>query len=155
MDALRCRHIKSRSLAVTETEKAEVISRDSSNISRRQSLKHKLSCCFNDGQSPAPFSRSLSLKRGLSLSRGHKRDESDISTTTMAEDDKPRYVHVPQHAGSSHLTSTSPVPFNSRAFLRDTYIEPIQTSAQKAAEMRRLGRERAEQGGRPILVGCA
>jgi len=129
--SLRRRHTKSSSTNTGLSEKSTGSSvRPAPIITRTQSLRRRFSCCFSDGQSS---------------------DSRDAETI----DEKPRYVHVPQYAGEGHMSTTSPKFFKDRDLPRDTFIEPVQTSAQKAAEMRRLGRARAASGGRAILVGSS
>lgn len=127
----RRRHTKSSSTNTGLSEKSTGSSvRPAPIITRTQSLRRRFSCCFNDGQS---------------------------SDTTNAEtaDDRPRYVYTPQYAGEGHMSTTSPKFFKDRDLPRDTFIEPVQTLAQKAADMRKLGRARAASGGRAILVGSS
>jgi len=82
-------------------------------------------------------------------SKRRRPEASDITN------EKPKYVHIPQHAADSFLRTTTPVPFHLRPIPEDVTIEPVKTPAQKAEEMRQVARHRAAEGGRVHIVGSS
>ena len=99
--------------------------------------------------------RLFSLSRLRNLFR-KRRKISKNSKTAEEKSIAPTYHHVPKHAASTHLATTSPMTVRQRMSIAPegrpsatgSHFQPTKTLAEQAEEMRARGRQRGE-----IVVG--
>ncbi|KAK6339910.1 hypothetical protein TWF718_009298 [Orbilia javanica] len=108
-----------------------------------------------------------------SRSFGSFRRRRQENWTSGTDKDKPKYVHIPQHAADSHARTTTPIPFSMRPLSQDVASRPAGASGHIPFGMRPMSseitiqpatlnahfmeqehaRKVASQGGRVHIVG--
>ncbi|KAF3097624.1 hypothetical protein TWF569_008304 [Orbilia oligospora] len=110
-------------------EEMETISHNSSSRMQRRHSSIALIGCFFPTRSNGNSTRSFGSFR-------RKRREASTSGT---DKDKPKYVHIPQHAADSHARTTTPLPFTMRPLSQD--FTPARTPGPIPFGMRPMSSE--------------
>ncbi|KAK6513642.1 hypothetical protein TWF506_008080 [Arthrobotrys conoides] len=113
-------------------EEMETISHNTGSIrmQRRHSSIALIGCFF-------PTRSNGSSTRSFGSFRRKRRETS----TTGADKDKPKYVHIPQHAADSHARTTTPLPFAMRPLSQDFTPQPVRTPGPIPFGMRPMSSE--------------